>query len=424
MPHEIALSHPDQAPGPSSFEAELRATTTLLRLMGGCEDLRELAGEVITYLRGWSGCEAVGLRLKEGDDFPYYETRGFPEPFILLESRLCARDSSGGACRDDQGRPVLECMCGNILQGRTDPAQPFFTRAGSFWTNSTSALLAGTTDEDRGAHTRNRCIASGYESVALVPIRRGPEVLGLLQFNDHRQGRFSPELIPVFERFGDCVGIALGEKLAHRDLKEALVRQEWLVRDAYHRVKNNLMVVEGLLRLQSSEIQDPGDLARFQDAMGRVHSMLLIHDKLNRSKDLSSVSAPAYLEGLLSSLLEAYRRPGLVVRVESAIADISLGPTLALGLGLITNELLSNALKHAFPGRAEGLLSVGLVQEGEDLVLSVADDGVGLPEGLEAARGSSLGFLIVSAKTQELGGVMRIDRSRGTRIELRFTPRP
>jgi len=182
--------------------------------------------------------------------------------------------------------------------------------------------------------------------------------------------------------------------------------------------------VESLLRLQSSEIQDPGDLARFQDAMGRVHSMLLIHDTLNRSADLASVSSKAYFEGLLASLLEACRRPGLKVRLESAIADLNLGPAQALGLGLITNELISNALKHAFPGRAEGLVSIGLSREGEDLVLSVADDGVGLAEGLEDRAGSSLGLLIVSAKTQELGGTMRVARPGGTRFEFRFPPRP
>ena len=120
----------------------------------------------------WSGCEAIGIRLSEGDDFPYFETRGFPPEFVLAENHLCEVDSQGELLRDSQGNPVLGCMCGNMIRGRFDPAKPFFTAGGSFWTNSTTALLAGTTEADRQARTRNRCNGEGYESVALS--RCGP----------------------------------------------------------------------------------------------------------------------------------------------------------------------------------------------------------------------------------------------------------
>ena len=95
--------------------------------------------------------------------------------------------------RDSRGNPVLECMCGNVLCGRFDPALPFFTPKGSFWTNGTSELLASTSEADRQARTRNRCNGEGYESVALIALRHGGETLGLLQLNDRAKGRFTPE---------------------------------------------------------------------------------------------------------------------------------------------------------------------------------------------------------------------------------------
>lgn len=530
-------------PEQASAEAEHRAVGTLIRLMGGCAELRDLAGEVVTYLRGWSGCEAVGLRLRDGDDYPYYETRGFPEPFVLLESRLCARAPDGGALLGEDGRPYLECMCGNILRGRVDPSMPFFTSGGSFWSNCTTALLAGTTEADRGAHTRNRCNAAGYESVALVPVRRGHEVLGLLQFNDHRRDRFSAELIAVFERFGECVGVALGEKLAQNRLREgeerlhslfagspsgiielaadgrvlsanpaacrmlgrsegelmlssrsdladqedpraaaaleerartgtfagrlryrrkdgttfeaevssasyrtragerrawviftdidplvraeaalraAMERNEWLARDAYHRVKNNLMAVESLLALQEGSLRDAADLGPFRDARSRIRAMLLIHESLHRSADLEFVGLRPYLQRLVRELAEAYRSPRAEVAVSLEADELDLGPEAALCVGLIVNELVANAFKHAFRGRAGGRVTVCLRREGGDLALLVEDDGVGLPPGLSVAGMASLGLRIVEGKTRELGGRLRLGGGPGGRFEIRF----
>ena len=103
-----------------------------------------MLSQITDYLQRWSGCDAVGVRLKEGEDFPYCETRGFPAEFVEAERYLCERDLHGQLVRDVMGHPLLECMCGNALCGRSDPEQPFFTTRGSFCSNNTSALLATT----------------------------------------------------------------------------------------------------------------------------------------------------------------------------------------------------------------------------------------------------------------------------------------
>lgn len=194
------------------FERERETSLELLRLLNQQNHTEELLQNLTGLFHDWTGCEAVGVRLREGDDFPYYVTRGFPQEFIRAERYLCQRDLEGQLVRDSSGNPMLECMCGNILCGRFNPQLPFFTEYGSFWTNSTTQLLASTSESDRQARTRNRCNGEGYESVALIPIRYGSETLGLLQLNDRAPGRFNAELIPFLERMAGQIALALAQR--------------------------------------------------------------------------------------------------------------------------------------------------------------------------------------------------------------------
>nr|MDA8121055.1 ATP-binding protein [Deltaproteobacteria bacterium] len=200
--------------------AEAReATIELLRICNKAGTLEELMRDLMVHFRNLTGCEAIGVRLRQGDDFPYHETRGFPEEFVLAENRLCAIDEKGEILRDGAGHPLYDCMCGNILCGRFDPSRPFFTARGSFWSGSTTELLASTTDADRQAKTRNRCNGEGYESVALIPLRSQGETFGLFQFNDKRMGRFTAERIALLEDLVDHVAIALAKLRADEALR-------------------------------------------------------------------------------------------------------------------------------------------------------------------------------------------------------------
>ena len=202
-------------------EDMVELTTRLIAQINIPDDLRQHMSSLTSTLQEWSGCKAVGIRLKDGDDFPYYETRGFPPAFVQAESHLCACESNGEILRDNTGSPVLECMCGNILRGRFDPAKPFFTANGSFWSNNTTALLASTTEADRQTRTRNRCNGEGYESVALIPLRIENQILGLLQFNDHRPNRFSQVLIAHLEEIANVLSIALLRHQTEERLRES-----------------------------------------------------------------------------------------------------------------------------------------------------------------------------------------------------------
>ena len=199
-------------------QREREAMLALLRLLNDQSHTRDLLRSLTRFLQEWTGCEAVGVRLQEDDDYPYFETRGFPPMFVAAEQTLCEQGPDGRSLRDPQGHPMLVCMCGNVLRGRTDPTRPYFTPKGTFWTNSTTELLATTTVADRG-RTRNRCHEEGYESVALIPLRHGNQTLGLIQLNDSGRDRFSPELISFLEGLADQIAMALAQRQAQAALR-------------------------------------------------------------------------------------------------------------------------------------------------------------------------------------------------------------
>ena len=199
-------------------EFERETTTEFLHIVNESKNVQDLIRSTLTFFKRQSKCEAVGIRLQEGHDYPYYQTNGFPGEFIQLENHLCEYDEKGNSICDGEGNPIMACMCGNIISGRFDPSQQFFTTNGSFWTNSTSNLLAKTTEEDRQSQTRNRCNGVGYESVALIPLHSGFENFGLLQLNDHRKNLFSKELISIWERLSGHLAVALAKFIAEEEI--------------------------------------------------------------------------------------------------------------------------------------------------------------------------------------------------------------
>jgi len=186
-------------------------------------DLKSTLYTVIEHIKKLTQCEAVGIRLHDDDDYPYFVSAGFPDTFIIQENSLCTKDSCGNRIKDpDTNKYLLDCMCGNIVRGRFDPSLSFFTENGSFWSNNTSALLASTSEDERQSRTRNYCNSCGYESVALIPIKARNERVGLIQINEKKTGMFNDDLIEYIEMIGEQVGLAVQNGLVHTKLKETL----------------------------------------------------------------------------------------------------------------------------------------------------------------------------------------------------------
>ncbi|MCP4760769.1 MAG: GAF domain-containing protein [archaeon] len=178
---------------------------------------------IMIKIQELANIDSISIRLKDGEDYPYYVYNGFDVSFIIHENSLCSKDKNGNTLYESDGKtPLLDCMCGNIIKGRTDPSFPFFTVKGSFWSNHTTELLKNTTEEDRQSNTRNFCNSSGYESVALIPIKSRGEIIGLIQLNDYNKNKFSIDLIEFLEMIGEQVGLAINNSLTYSKLKQTL----------------------------------------------------------------------------------------------------------------------------------------------------------------------------------------------------------
>ena len=205
-------------------EANQVLLTDVLRIFNRGGDLRSLMADALRLIREVTGFDAVGLRLREGEDCPYYEQNGFSAEFVKGENHLCARNGDGEVLRAADGRVVLECTCGLVLSGRTDSSMSCFTQAGSFWTNASTELLALSRDADPRISPRNRCIHNGYQSIGLFPVRVGDQITGVLQFNDRQQGRFDPRSISFYETVAQNIGLALQRAAAEDALQQSEAR--------------------------------------------------------------------------------------------------------------------------------------------------------------------------------------------------------
>ncbi|MBN1938801.1 MAG: PAS domain S-box protein [Candidatus Aminicenantes bacterium] len=210
-------------------------------------------------------------------------------------------------------------------------------------------------------------------------------------------------------------------KIRERALQAALQEKELLLREIHHRVKNNMQVVSSLLNMQSRYINDPRDAEAFREGQRRIRSMALVHEKLYRSRSLSRIEFGGYLRQLSGQMLQSSdKRPGTIslkLDMDERMFDIQT----AIPLGLITNELLSNSLKHAFPDERRGEITISLRPgEGGEFILVFSDDGVGLPPDFNPLRSESMGFQLVSMLVEQLDGRLEIERGRGTQVRIFF----
>ncbi|MDZ7270913.1 MAG: PAS domain-containing protein [candidate division KSB1 bacterium] len=207
---------------------------------------------------------------------------------------------------------------------------------------------------------------------------------------------------------------------AMEKLTASLKEKEVLLKEIHHRVKNNMQVISSMLRLQAGYIQDPQALELFQESQNRVKSMALIHEKLYQSQDLARIDFADYLRNLTSHLFRSYSgRPDVTLNVE--VGDVHLSVETGIPCGLIVNELVSNALKHAFPGGRSGQITVSLQRNNGTYVLSVKDDGVGFPKDVDFRNTPSLGLQLVNTLTTQLeGSVELISNGVGTEFRIQF----
>ena len=393
-------------------EKRQRLYLEILQLINSNSRHSNIVQDIIKKVKKYTGVDAVGVRLQEGCDYPYYFTDGFSNEFIKAERYLCQRDKDGAPVMDKNGNVYLECICGDVISGRTNLQKPFFTKGGSFWTNNT-IQIASTSEKD--GLIRARCNEEGYESVAIVPLKNADTIIGLLQLNDKRTDRFTLDFIEFLESLGASIGIALASQKAeedlikHRDHLEEMVKERTneleiainelkettnaksiFLANMSHELRTPLNSIMGFSEVLKDELfgtlnDKQKEYVGFVNASGN-HFLELINDILDISK-VESGKVDLDKEGfsLKSDLLE----PSLCMLREGAMkrnvrlilevkpeADIKLNADLRR-LKQVMFNLLSNAVKFT---PDNGIITINARQsETKDSIeISVRDTGIGM----------------------------------------------
>jgi PAS domain S-box-containing protein len=277
-------------------------------------------------------------------------------------------------------------------------------------------------------------IGLSLRSVASVPLQVQGKVIGTLQAVDTEAERFGPDDLKLLEPLAASAAIAIEnarlyerarEEIAERRqaqeaLQASLQEKESLLQEIHHRVKNNLQVITSLLRLQSQFTEDLQIRQALTANRDRIQSMALVHEHLYQSPDLACINLADYLRRYVPYLTRVYRKQAhhFAVRIEAK--DTFLDIDHAVPCGLLIHELVSNALKHAFPEGQGGEIRIEARTENGQTKLCVSDDGVGLPEDVDFHHAKSLGLQLVNTLVKQLRGTINLDSRQGTRFEVTF----
>jgi len=255
-----------------------------------------------------------------------------------------------------------------------------------------------------------------------VPLNIDGSTIGVLVVQTYTEGvRYGEEEKDILQFVSDQVAMAVYRKRTEAQIKASLKEKDVLLKEVHHRVKNNMQVISSLLNLQSRHIQDPAVLEMFKESQRRIRSMALIHERLYQSSDLSRIEFSQYLRNLATHLFHSYQVDSSRIQLRIEAEEVHLNINTAIPCGLIVNELISNALKHAFPKGRSGSLGLDLHKvAGDGYVLRVKDDGVGFPETLDFRKTETLGMQIVSTLVSQIDGSIDLAREKGTEFTIHF----
>ena len=268
--------------------------------------------------------------------------------------------------------------------------------------------------------------SEGIRTLVNVPIMARKKMIGFLGFDAvHARKSWSEDDIRLLKLIGEIIANALDRKAIEERLQHSLSDKEVLLREIHHRVKNNMQIVNSLLFLQEQAVHDRVDaiaLDAFQHSRARIKAMAVIHDRLYRSSEFSSIDFEEYLNELVPELLSSYGI-GNEIKIEISAHGIKLGLDAAVPCALIINELITNSLKHAFPHGQPGRIKLTMDQRDDGSVrVIVADNGVGMltSKGQQTVP-KTLGLSLVTDLAKQLDGSVSVSNEQGTRVQVDFS---
>ncbi|HCM27108.1 MAG TPA: hypothetical protein DIC34_11275 [Treponema sp.] len=236
-----------------------------------------------------------------------------------------------------------------------------------------------------------------------------------------RAPRWTRERVSATMRFyTDLAGLVSNLSYGNIKLARALEEKELLLKELKHRVKNSLAIVSSLISMNMDRIADERDSRIFLEAVGRINSISAIYEQLNSTGSLDRIDLDAYVRDLVGMLAETYTVDPEKIRFTRNIESMDLPLKVAAPLGLILNELITNAIKYAYPGNADGEVRISVERSGDSAILRVADDGPGLPQDFDPERADSLGLRIAFMLAEQIGGRLIFEEGGGTNAAVTF----
>jgi two-component sensor histidine kinase/CheY-like chemotaxis protein len=261
----------------------------------------------------------------------------------------------------------------------------------------------------------------GLRAIALVPILEQDRTIGCFVMGSHSLKELPLSSRTRLETLAAQTGNAIARIQAEVEIQASLDEKVVLLQEVHHRVKNNLQIISGLLKMQEGSIKDETALNYIRDAENRIISMALVHESLDQSKDFSSVNAEKHLKNIAQQIIVNYST-STTIHLEIDAKDAFLDLSEAIPCSLIINELITNSIKYAFVGRERGIIRITMHPTADNRYLfTVSDDGIGFPEDKDFRATSSLGMkLVVNLMTIQLKGTIELERENGTRFIMSF----
>ena len=401
-------------------EAEMPAEVEILR-----DQLRELQGRQ-ENLRALLECQRA---LGESLDLDQVQ-----RTIVRQASTISGADGPRLFLLED-AHPVFRCCDGDTLTPDEMRTLEFLASEGASEPRTEGeSQSAAATETPPGQSVL--MVHLGQVSYLGLPLALGDRMLGILAIPTLSSRKYTAEEITLLSAFAREASVALKnarecaatrQELIECQRREAgiqstLAERDVLLREVHHRVKNNFQVVASLLDLQARSLQDATTRQAIREIKDRVQSMAWIHEHLFKSPDASRVAMDTYLRQLTTALHQVCNaeRIGLSLRVDVAPLKIDQ----AIPCGLIVNELVSNAFKHAFPTGHTGEVLVALENRDDQNVLTVRDTGVGLPPHLDLQAAGSLGLRLVGLLAKQLGGMLHLASEPGATVRITFPARP
>ena len=392
---------------------------------------------VVDILKERTGFDAVGLRLQAGEDFPYFAYNGFPREFIQRENTLIGPVANGELCRDEDGNLRLECTCGLVLSGKAALSHSLFTPGGSFWTNDSYPLLNIPSCEDPRFQPRNQCIFHDYASFALIPIRDKEKIVGLIQFNDHRNECFTLDSIEILEGIASHVGAALMRKKVEMALQES--RRQYLHAEKLsvigklsasiaHEFNNPLQGILSILKgVKKRATMDEADKELLDAAITEGNRMKdLIRNLQEFNRPSSGRKTAMDMHQALDSLL-LLQKSDLTGRRITVVRNYAEQLPRIMAVSDQIKQVLLNLLANAADAcpQSGGVITISTWQKGESVAVAIKDTGTGInPEDMEQifqpfystkgeAKGTGLGLSVSHGIIQDHQGEIQVESPPG-----------